>query len=346
MLQFLSGFGFSAVIFYIVFRNPEKVQKWLSMFAWLLTYIWKKSDYFAIKSELQGKINSFVRNIEDNTTGYFPQIKIKWTAKGNEEIIWEDYEIIMVMRDKKYQNKNFVHAAYFFTSEVLLKHSKKHVSKTQKTSLDLFATKKLLELENNSAVDQFMEDYFVPEIEKSEKVKDLIRQYVSIDQIGVFFPILIQELSNLGKKVFLEKQSTEMIEEVKMLIDFLEKFSQREVGDTTIPDEFMGKYTKCAIKIVASKWTRSNVTNHKKRLDETINKTIENIYILGSNVSENRDLIDGIIELCCAEHKDVYFVKKWSVRGKIKIKGKYINVTTYLVQIKNRGFIRYIFEED
>lgn len=105
------------------------------MVGWVISRIWKRAEYFAIKTEIQGRINSFVRTMEANTAAQFPRISIKLVARGNEELLWDEGEAIIVMRDRGHRTRNFVHAAYFFTSEVLLRKSKRHLSQTQKISL-------------------------------------------------------------------------------------------------------------------------------------------------------------------------------------------------------------------
>lgn len=352
MIQQLSYFiyGFiagSGIIGYFL-KHPETVEKWASMIAWALSRIWKKTEYFAIKSELQGRINSFVRTLESNTTAKFPRVSIKWTGRDKEEIIWEDGETIIVMRDRRNKTKNFVHATYFFTSEALLRKSKRHLSKGQKLSLDLFATKKVLEAESKSSVEQFMNDYFIPEIERQEIIRNLIQQYVRIDRIGVFFPVLIQELSHLGNKVFLSKPTSEVIEEVKSFVNFLEKFSQREVGDIKIPDTFIGKYSRCAIKIIASRPVREigDISSNKERVSNAIKQGVENVYIIGSAGAENKQFINRVSKAILEEYNYVEFIRSYQFKGQIKIRGKLIKVDTYLVYLHNPTAVKYLYEQN
>ena len=63
--------------------------------------------------------------------------------------------------------------------------------------------------------EQFINDYLNPEVEKSEAVKTLIKQFSSINRFGLFFPILIQELTTLGNKTLLSNTNQDVIAEVK-----------------------------------------------------------------------------------------------------------------------------------
>lgn len=342
VLTFLFGSG---ITFYFV-THPEKIQKWGSIIGWLVSRIYTGAEYFSTKWEIEGKMNSFVSRLDSQIKGYFPFVKIKWTAKGNDEIVWEDGQAVIVMRDRGHRNKNFVHAAYFFTSEVMLKKSERHLSKSQKTSLDLFATQKLIEQENRASLEQFMNNYLSPSIEKSDAVRSLIQQYVNIDKIGVFFPVLIQELIYLGNKIFLEKPTDQVIEEVKLHINFLERFSQREEGDKTVQDEFVGRYCRCAIKIIASWQTRErgDVLIHADMLSRVINRDFENIYIIGRTDLGNKQYMNDVVTYLLEKHKDVELVRSCVFKGQIKHGDGLKKVETYFIHIHNPNTVKYFYK--
>jgi len=340
------GIGITIIVGWYFLKNPEKFEKWVSMIAWFVSYIWKNAEYFATKSEIQGRINSFIAGLEANTTTTFPRIALRWKARGTDEIVWDEGQAIIVMRDRNHRSKNLIHAAYLFTAEALLKKSARHLSKTQKTSLDLFSTKLILEKESKFAVEQFMSEYFAPEIDKNEAIRGLIQQYVHIERLGAFFPILIQELTYLGSKVFLAKPSSEIIAEVKSLVEFLEKFAEREVGDTTTPDTFVGKYMRCAIRIVASRAVRErgDITSHKERINYCVQGKFENIYIIGSGERKNIKFMDEVAGACLSENEGLEKTRGYQFRGKIKINGNLTNVSTYLIHLHNPSAVKYLYE--
>jgi hypothetical protein len=237
---------------------------------------------------------------------------------------------------------------YFFTSETLLSKSKKHLSKHQKDSLNLFATFKILERQNAASAEQFMSDYFTPSVEKSDQIRGYIKQYTNIERIGVFFPVLIQELTYLGNKIFLENPTEEVIDEVKSLINFLEVFSQRQVGDTETQEEFIGTYMRCAIKIVASRSSREagNVEMHKSRISTAINQNLENIYIIGRSDQSNDKFIDEVIDAVIKQYAHIEKVKKYYFSGTIKRQGCDQKVQSYLVHIRNPEAVMHLYGAD
>src|SRR3990167_3616743 len=202
LLPYLASFGLGGlVVGYCIiytFRHPELLEKWRALIFDLLSLINKKYKYSASKADIQSKLNSFAGDLANDLDIEVTKIKIRWAAKAEEEEIHlEDDEAIIVLRDRGYKNKNFVHAAFFYTSTTLLAHTKRHLSKKQGESLDLFTTKKVIEKSNKSALEIFMRDYFQPLLE-DEKIQQLIKQFVAIDKSGLYTHVLLQELSYLG----------------------------------------------------------------------------------------------------------------------------------------------------
>ena len=131
------------------------------------------------------------------------------------------------MREHTSQNKNFVYASMVFISACVLPKAKKYISKSQKESLDIFVGKKLFEKEKPTVTQQFFDDYFSPKMEK-EKVAKLVEKYNLIDKVALFFPVLVEELTFLGEKVFWNKREAQIVDEVTSLIDFLQDYANRE----------------------------------------------------------------------------------------------------------------------
>lgn len=331
-----SGFWIVLIIFFV--KNPEKVEKWIGILSRFLGFICKKYEYFSIKHEVQGKINSFVANLEENTVAKFSRVIIKWTAsKDEEDIEFNDLETVILMRDNKHVNKNFVHAAYFYTSKVFLSKAKKHLPVNLKTSLDLFTTDKLLKKESKGAVDQFEKDFFIKEMDSSAEIKNYIKKYINIDRLGIYFPVFIQELNFLGKKVFLEDNSREVTEEINQLIDFLETRANREVGEL-VPETFAGKFTKCSIKVVASKTSRlfNQVDEQKERILKAIKNGCENIYIMGDAEDESRNFVDRVIKDLIMDKIKISIEKRVVFDSEIYTHdGKRKKVKTYFIHINN-----------
>lgn len=340
-----SGTTFLVILFLLI-KYPDHVQKWIGMLSRGLNFVFKKTEYFTTKWEIEGKLNSFASNLETDGGVPYNRIKIQWTARSeDQEIAFEDGETIIVMRDRNHRNKNFVHAAYFYTSEILLQNTKRKLPKHLKTSIDLYATEKIIQKENKATLNQFITDFLIPNVDKEEKIKDYIEKFQKIDNLGLFFCVLIQELTYLGSKVYLSTKTEEIVKEVEGLIQFLVSWAEREVGQK-IAEEFIGQYTKCSIKIVASAISRElNKTDQQKnRLLGTFKAGCENIYVIGNEKSDSKKFINDVIDKLTEEMSQLRVVKRLGFTARINREGKKIQVKDYLVHVRNPDAVEYINE--
>jgi hypothetical protein len=344
------GVAVAVAIGIVIFLHPDHTKKWVATIAWIVSVFYKKAEYLAIKWEIEGDLNVFVNRLESNIIREFPRVSIEWSAtEDSENVVWEENRVILVMHDRKHKSKNVVHAALLFTSKTLLQNTSFHISKTQKRSMELFATLKILEQERSGVVPQFMADYFAPQVQSDEALKELIRQYTVIERIGAFFPILIQEIHCLGNKVFLEETKKEKtIAEVKGLVEFLIEFTEREVGDTKTPTTFVGDFMRCAIRVVASRAVRErgDVEKHRDDIDGLLQRSLENVYLIGSDQNMNRKFVDDVVSGVLQDFERVQLRKTYRFRGKIKIGGAWREVGTYLVHLHNPDAEDYLFTKD
>lgn len=343
----LSSGGTLFFVLFLLFKYPDAVKKWISNIAWLLSRLYKRYEYIAIKNEIEGKLNSFIGDLSLQTTIDFPTVTVRWTGiDEKEEIIYEDFEAVIVMRDRKYKSRNFVHAAYFFVSETLLRKAKNHLSPSIKKSLDLFATKNVLEKESVGSVEQFINDYLNPEIEKSEAVKNFIKQFNNINRFGLFFPILIQELTTLGNKTLLSDTNQDVITEVKNLINFLEEWSKREVGNNETPEAFFGNYMRCSIKIVATVYTREagKIIAQRDRILEECKKGCENIYIVGNARKESRQFMNNVVNKTLEANKNLQLIRSIKFPAEITIKGEKRQITDYFLHLHDPNSVKHLYE--
>lgn len=342
---FSSG-GTLLLVFYLLLKHPNEVKKWVGNLAWVLSFFYKRFQYSAIKNELEGRINSFVGDLSAHTTIDFPTVSIKWAGKDEkEEIIFDDFEAFIVMHDRQYRSRNFVHAAYFFVAETLLRKTKNHLSKNLKKSLDLYATKNILEKESTASLEQFINDYLNPEVEKSTEIKSFLRQFNSINRLGLFFPILIQELTTLGNKTLLSENNQDTVTEVKQLIDFLEKWANRKVGED-IPEAFFGNYVRCSIKVVATKYTREagKVIPQRDRILLDCKRGCENIYIVGSAKKDSRKFMDSVAGEVIKSNNDVQLLRRLKFAAEVFVRDERKPVVDHFIHLHNPKAVKHLYE--
>ncbi len=168
----------------------------------------------------------------------------------------EEGRLVIRVRPHGDQDRNFVQASMVFIACEFLKKTKKYLSKAQAESLDLFFAKELFEREKPHLADKFFDDYFAPVADENNRVAALLERYGMIEKVGLFFPVLVQELEHLGEKVYFKPKREAIIDEVNRFVGFLEEYADRKTGDTTTPTNFGGAYLRCGIVIIAKKYKR------------------------------------------------------------------------------------------
>lgn len=331
-----------------IIKHPELVEKWQGIIFGWLSYFNSKYKYVAIKKDIQSKLNAYISDMAKDLGVDATKVKVRWTANNeDEEIQIENNGVVIVLRDRGYKNKNFVHAAYFYTSTTLLAHTKRHLSQKQGKSLDLFTTKKVIEKQNRSALELFMRDYFQPLLE-DDKIRALIAKFVAIDKSGMYTHVLLQELTYLGTKSFLNKKDRMIVEEVNQLIDFLAQRANREVGDTSIQEEFVGKYSRHSIKIVSTKQVRDRGKFHvpAQRVLKAFEHGIENVYILGPLNDGGKQFIENACSSILNQNQAVEAVRKAKFKN-ITRRGENERLTdTYFVHLRNASKTEYLIEDN
>ena len=118
-----------------------------------------------------------------------------------------------------------------------------------------------------------------------------------IDKVGLFLPALITELTFLGEKVYFNLKRDSIITEVTALIDYLENYANRELGDEKTPLVFEGTYCRCGIMIIAKRYKVIEIGDIKPYVDHVkklLERKIEDIYLIGPAYEENIEFIDEI----------------------------------------------------
>lgn len=339
IVSLLGGLTLSGgVILYLLF-NPEKIEKWSALSWQLLSQfdtVFKSAHKRYLKHDLQGRINEFVKVIaKDAPFLAGTRVNVEWVQDDvTRKSFLEGDVVILRLRRSDSEEKNFVHGAYMAVSTSLLFKCKRYISPSQRESLDLYVTMKLLEREKAVVVDKFLEDFLHPKTaDPKSKVNQYMNSFAKIDAGKLFYQILLQELEFLGGKVFGGRQSAVIIGECNSLIEFLEEVAIRKIGEAGDLN-FYGHYCRFAIVIVGkpTKLTPSGETYITYIRKQLIPSNPETLYILG--LFENKRIIDticSVFEKLYERYKDHRFKKI------LKYDQVLVEKKQYLVVLRRKG---------
>jgi hypothetical protein len=293
-----AGVGIPTALLIYFFFFPERFEKASSILYKWLRFLGANFKKRYIKHDLQSRVAAFVKELSSQAPGLeTKQLAVNWVDKNTDrESFLEEGKVVLRLREDDPHDMNFAHGAYLFVSTSLLFRAKRYLSKPQKTAVDLFVTTKLIEREKPSIRTYFLEDYLHPHMHDPEsKAAQLYDQFAIIDRGGFFFPMLLQELDFLGRRVFGGRKDDLIINEVYGLAEFLVGLSEREVG--SIGDlEFEREYCKTAIMIIGKSFKLDHsIEPYVKYIrDALADKDMDTIYLIGR--AENSSKMDEIYE--------------------------------------------------
>jgi hypothetical protein len=337
----ISTIGLVSLIIYFT-KNPEKFEKWVALVSKFLTYISNRFDRTYIKYDLQGKINDYLKTVSRKVKHIDIQnINIKWVDVENQtpENYIKNGGLIIRIHKSENQNKNIVNASVAFISYAFLRKAKSYIAKYQRESLDLYACYDLFKQEKSEILDQFVQDFMRGKMDNS-KIANLFEIYMDIDKAGIFYPILVQELTFLGEKVFAQKREANKIyEEVGSLIAYLRLYANRKLREDIIND-FSGHYCKFAIRIIGKQFKVNQLGEQTyTRNIEKINHGNETIYLIGN--IENKDFMKSVYNKC-KEKIGYYKLTDSTYTATIKdAHGNDFDVKNYLMILRNNKLTVY-----
>lgn len=344
----LSPVGFIILGIFLALHYQEEIQKWSVLFWKFVRFFWKKAEKKIVSNDIEGRVNEFTKSLKKEVTNFEPVgVQVQWVEEGESPSeFFSNGRLIIRMREHRDQNKNFVYASMVFVSKVVLMKAKKYISKTQKESIDLFIGKKLFEREKPQVIDRFFEDFFSPKME-SGRVAELVEKYNIIDKAGLFFPLLVQELTFLGEKVFWRRRNDRIISEFANFIDFLEDYASREIGEEELPKNFEGIYYRCGIMIIARAYKRElgDVGPYTKYISGLIERRIDNIYIIGPAHKTNVGFINQIVGKVEQEGILERYAESRRYKAEIMFGGKRRAIDSYLVLLRNPNAVKYFDKE-
>jgi hypothetical protein len=287
----------------------------------------------SIQLDIQSRINIFASKVAKLSKDLgTPRVKVEWIDKniGRKAFIESD-TVILRLRDDDTNDENFVHGAYLFVSKCLLLRVKHHLGPSQKESIDLYVTANMIRDQHNGVIDMFVETYLQPALETNKKEKEYFLKYEMIDEHGLFYPVLINELNFIGKRVFGKVGRYSIVTEFDEIIEFLFQASKRKIGDDTTNLEFVGKNTRILIVIIGKKQKISDEQRYVDYMKSVTSKhSIDGIYAVGD--SHNRRAIDSICRKLCPT---LSIIQSGTCPVKLDTKdGRKLDLTQYYVVLR------------
>ncbi len=310
ILKFLSdNFPWAIVIVLIVILiyfiiNPEKIEKWSSIFARIFSFMSNKIEKHYISRDIQYKINSFGKEINKECQDLIPyKTEIRFinpTGFTKESCQHCEDKVIILMKDKHNQDENFVKAALISTENTLIPNSRNYVEPTLMKSIDLQFVKNLIFSENKNKLSFYIDNYFAPEIQENNILEGNIKVLEKLTEQGIFAKILLQELKDYGMVFYPNTPNNKIIKETKDFFENLRELAFKKHHED-VKLIFEGINIKVSFLLIGKttkifKPRGINISPYKQRIFTCEEIGINIVYILawGINIVAARKLSDEL----------------------------------------------------
>lgn len=269
------------IVLWFFLKNPEKVEKWASMFLKVGAYVSKKAEKRYMATNLQAIISEkrIKLGLQGDVLAY--GIKIEWTDKESAETDLKENKVLVMMKPFRSQAKNFAAVVSLYVPQVVLPKSRNYVNQDLVKSIDYTIAKTILE-DNPTAIWY----YTNREIEEmSPESKKFLEIITPLHRNGCLTRLIIPEFQNLSN-LFPIEPNKEVHEETVGFTEEVYKF------ETAIPPVtgsglgiFNGKYIKIAIVPVgeAKKLQNTGIATHLTFIEKSLKNGITHFYIVSAS---------------------------------------------------------------
>ncbi len=271
------------ILLWFFVKNPEKVEKWASMFLKVCAYVNKKAEKMYMATNIQASICEKRKKIGLDGDVLDYGIKIEWTTEETAETDLKENKILVMMKPFRSQARNLATVVSLYVPQALLPKSRSYVNKDLMKSIDYTISKTILQ-DNPTA----LQYYVNREIEDlSDESKDFLEVIAPIHNIGRLTRVIIPEFQSLSK-LFPNEPNPEVHEETVNLTKEVSNFeTTTESVEGSRLGVFNGRYIKMAIVPVGSpiKLLTSGILMHLKFIEHRLADGITHFYIVSASGS-------------------------------------------------------------
>jgi len=268
------------ILLWFFLKNPEKVEKWASMFLKLGAYVNRKAEKMYMATNIQASISEKRKKLGLGGDVFEYGIKLDWTDEETAETDLKENKILVMMKPFRSQAKNFASVVSLYVPQAVLPKARNYVDPDLMKSIDYILSKSLLE-DNPTAVKY----YTNREIEEmSAKSKEFLDAIAPIQSIGRLTRIVIPEFQNLSK-LFPADTNKEVQEET---VRFVEELNRFETCKSSVEGSglglFYGEHIKMVIVPVGKpeKLKITGIESHLKFIENKLAEGISHFFIVSA----------------------------------------------------------------
>jgi hypothetical protein len=275
----------AVILFAIFYEKLEKpIAKVYELFSRASTR-WRRR---AIKADIQSSINAFSRSVDREVPNTMPyNIKLKFVSElDRAELLKEKNLVLVRIRDREHDDKNFVHTMLTFCPSGVLPASRQYLDDTLGDAIDFTVTRKFLNaIRYQGALSYLYKEVIEPEIKERPDLDRLCIILDRFDEQGLFTKVVLRELRDFGAKVGSRYPTEVHKNETRQYVEYMDVIAKRQPGDKC-ETSFKGNCISMLFLMVGTLDTLSTkgIVGYLQAIQWAKGKGIEMAYIAARDI--------------------------------------------------------------
>jgi len=270
-----------AVILFIIFYDKleRPIAKIHDLFSWVGAS-WRRRG---VKSDIQSSVNLFSQSVDKEVPNTMPyNMKLEFVTEVDRAELLRDKKLILVrIRDRRHDDKNFVHAMLAFCPVGLLPASRPYLDDSLSDAIDFTVTRKFLNaIRYQSAANYLYKQVIEPKTAEKPELDKLCRILDHLDEQGLFTKVVLRELRDFGAKVGSRYPTEAHKEQTRKFVEFMDTIAIRATGEA-IQTEFQSNYISMGFVFIGTspKIEREGSAPYLRAIQWRRSKGLERIYV-------------------------------------------------------------------
>ena len=284
--SFLSQYGgwgllLIAVILFAIFY--EKLERPIARVYDLFRWVGACQRRRGIKADIQSNVNSFSQSVDKEVPNTMPyNMRLKFVREVDRAELLKDKSLVLVrIRDRRHNDKNFVHAMLTFCPVGVLPASRPYLDNSLGDAIDFTVTRKFLNaIQYQSALNYLYKEVIEPEITGKPELDKFCTILDHFDAQGLFTKVVLRELRDFGAKVGSRHPMEAHRNETRQFVEYMDAVATRAPGDAT-QTEFQGSHISVAFLFIGTslKIEKEGSVPYLRAIQWIRSRGLERIYI-------------------------------------------------------------------
>ena len=272
----------SFIILYLFIQDPYRIIK---LKAIITRPFFKMKRWFSrtyIASEVSSTVNQFFTKDLFNhlILSEETDFHVKWVRKAKDPLLKQGSLILRLKQDDD-QTRNILNATKVALPQVICPLIRSNLNSHISSAIDLTLMQKLATKIGNHGKLTFKKYFLDPETKEDKRIGGLISELILLDKHGVFTPILLNELNNIGEGLFADSDTKDYSLETISFIKYLLQIVNRNIGE-----EIELNYIKPPFKVgsillaVKHRADTQGLRPYLRRINIKVSKGCESLYII------------------------------------------------------------------